>query len=372
MIHRLRRTCLLLIACRPPVLRLGENWPCFRGPTRQGISTDRNCPGTGMRSRGSSGKSKYLAPAGPPRSSGKTAWCSPRPPTVARHSTSWPWSGTPAACRGIGKCYHRPCCERKNGNSYASSTPATDGELVLLPPVRMEVWSPWISRDRSAGPIPALPVLQPHGLATSPVLWEDLLITARDGSSDQGDEKIGWQIPWDKSFVMALDKHTGQLRWKTARGMSRIAHVVPGIWQTPDGSTQVVSGAGDVVQGIDARTGRLLWTSVNTGEGVVPSIVLGEQLALTACGWSGRESIKAFRLGVLGDLGRRIWRGSNRRRCRASRRICIWPPISTRSAKGASCSVWRGTAARSCTRCDGRRVFRVAGGRPGPDLFPLG
>ena len=66
---------------------------------------------------------------------------------------------------------------------------------------------------------------------------------------------------------------------------------------------------------------------LNTGEGVVPSIVLGEQLAFTACGWGGRESIKAFRLGGAGELGESsIWRGSNRKRCRASHRIVYLSP----------------------------------------------
>jgi outer membrane protein assembly factor BamB len=125
---------------------------------------------------------------------------------------------------------------------------------------------------------------------------------ARDGSNDGEDKKLGWQVPWDKSFVMALDKATGKLRWKAPRGSSRIAHVVPNIWTAPDGRVQVISGAGDVVQAFDARTGERLWTSKNIGEGVVPSIVLGDGVAFTASGWGGRESIKAFRLGGRGEL----------------------------------------------------------------------
>lgn len=302
MIHRLRTTCLLLIAFLTTGSVLAENWPCFRGPTRQGISTEQELPRHWDAEQGI--KWKVEIPG--------TGWSSP---------IVWEDYVVLTTATDGGASFHILALERNSGrvlwdrqvlsqtvarkeerNSYASSTPATDGELVVaacadgsLVAVDFQGQIRWTNRD--------FPFYSRHGLATSPVLWEDLLITARDGSSNQGDEKIGWQIPWDKSFVMALDKHTGQLRWKTARGMSRIAHVVPGIWQTPDGSTQVVSGAGDVLQGIDARTGRLLWTSINTGEGVVPSIVLGEQLAFTACGWSGRESIKAFRLGGAGDLG---------------------------------------------------------------------
>jgi outer membrane protein assembly factor BamB len=148
-----------------------------------------------------------------------------------------------------------------------------------------------------------LPFYGEHGLGTSPILWDDLLIMARDGSSDGPDKKLGWQIPWDQSFVVALDKATGKVRWKSGRGLSRISHVCPNVWTGPDGQVQVVSGAGDVVQGFDARTGRRIWNSKNIGEGVVPSIVLGDNLVFTASGWSGRESIKAFRIGSAGDLG---------------------------------------------------------------------
>ncbi|MEK7677195.1 MAG: PQQ-binding-like beta-propeller repeat protein [Verrucomicrobiota bacterium] len=153
----------------------------------------------------------------------------------------------------------------------------------------------WVNRE--------FPFYGEHGLGTSPILWENLLIMARDGSSDGEDKKLGWQVPWDQSFVLALDKTTGKVRWKSGRGLSRIAHVVPNVWAAPDGRAQVISGAGDVVQGFEAGTGERLWTSRNIGEGVVPSIVLGDGLAFTASGWGGRESIKAFRLGGNGDQG---------------------------------------------------------------------
>ena len=58
-----------------------------------------------------------------------------------------------------------------------------------------------------------------------------------------------------------------------------------------------------MVQGFDLKTGERLWTSKNIGEGVVPSIVVGDGLAFTASGWGGRESIKAFAPGGKGNLG---------------------------------------------------------------------
>lgn len=191
---------------------------------------------------------------------------------------------------------------KQERNSYATPTPCTDGKLVYtafgdggFAAVDFAGKVAWVNRD--------FPFYGEHGLGTSAILWEDLLIMARDGSSEGPDKKVGWQVPWDKSFVVALDKKTGAQRWRTPRGLSRISHVYPNLWVAPDNHTEVISGAGDVVQGFDARTGKLLWTSKNLGEGVVPSIVIGDGLAFTASGWSGRDSIKAFRLGGQGDLG---------------------------------------------------------------------
>ena len=134
-------------------------------------------------------------------------------------------------------------------------------------------------------------------------------IMPRDASSKGPDKKVGWQTPWDRSFVLALDKETGDLRWKAKRGLSRIGHVTPTIWKTPGGKSQVISSAGDVVQGFDAATGNLLWSSKNMGEGVVPSLVLGGGLVFATSGWGGRETLKAFRLGESGDLGHKnlVW-----------------------------------------------------------------
>jgi outer membrane protein assembly factor BamB len=128
-----------------------------------------------------------------------------------------------------------------------------------------------------------------------------MLIMARDGSSEGEDKGLGWHKPWDQAFVLALDTRSGKERWKTPRGSSRISHCVPTLWEH-DGKVEIVSEAGDVVQGFDAETGERLWSSEVIGEGKVPSTVIGEGLVFTAGGWGGKESIKAFRLGGKGDL----------------------------------------------------------------------
>jgi outer membrane protein assembly factor BamB len=109
--------------------------------------------------------------------------------------------------------------------------------------------------------------------------------------------KIGWQIPWDKSYVLALDKNTGAVKYKAKRGLSRISHMTPQV-VTVDGKPQLVSPAGDVVEGFDPDTGQRLWWAESGGEGVVPSPVFGDGLCFSSSGFPTPESGKKFRAAI--------------------------------------------------------------------------
>jgi outer membrane protein assembly factor BamB len=191
--------------------------------------------------------------------------------------------------------FDQPLRRKETRNTYATPTPATDGKRVYacfgdgsFAAVDFAGEVVWVNRE--------YPFYSQHGLGSSPVLHGDLLIMAFDGSSEVDDKKLGWQTPWDRAFLVALDTATGKERWRAGRGMSRISHGSPIIWQQ-DGRAEVVSEAGDVVQGFDAATGERLWSYPVIGEGKAPSVVIGGGLAFTSGGWGGRESIKAFRLG---------------------------------------------------------------------------
>ena len=280
---------------------LAENWPQFRGPTGQNISSEKNLPLHWTTSSNVVWKTEIPG----------EAWSSPIVWNDRVFVTTATESGE--SCRVLSldrksgsvlwnKEVLRQVPRRKEGrNSYATPTPATDGERVYacfgdgsFAALDFAGNIAWVNRDH--------PFYGQHGLGTSPILQDGLLIMARDGSSDGADKKLGWQTPWDQSYVLALDANTGKVRWKTHRGLSRIAHMVPAIWKSPDGHIEVVSEAGDVVQGFDLKTGERLWTSEVLGEGKVPSMVLGDGLAFTAGGWGGKETIKAFRLGEKGEL----------------------------------------------------------------------
>src|SRR5207302_394440 len=102
----------------------------------------------------------------------------------------------------------------------------------------MEGETIWTSQD--------YPYYSRHGFGASPILYKDLLIIPYDQSHPPPDEVTGWKKPWDKAYIVALDKKTGKEKYKARRGMSRIAHATPQVVEV-DGKPQLISQAGDVV-----------------------------------------------------------------------------------------------------------------------------
>jgi outer membrane protein assembly factor BamB len=278
-----------------------ENWPQFRGPTGQGHSSE-----TGLPLNWSDTDNVAWSTELPGES-----WSSP----IVWDNQVFVTTATDegASCRVVAldrrsgeilwnrEVFRQQPGHKEGRNTHASPTPATDGQRVYacfgdgsFAALDFAGDVVWTNRD--------YPFYSQHGLASSLLLYRDLLIMARDGSSDGEDKELGWQRPWDRAYVLALDTRTGQERWKARRGLSRISHGMPVLWEH-GGKKELVSEAGDVVQGFDPENGERLWSSQVIGEGKVPSTVIGEGLVFTAGGWGGRESIKAFRLGGRGELG---------------------------------------------------------------------
>jgi outer membrane protein assembly factor BamB len=284
-----------------------ENWPQFRGPTAQGTSTETNVPLWWTATENVAWRTPIPG----------ESWSSPIVWVDRVFVTTATEGGI--SCRVLAldrvtgsilwnkEVFRQQRRRKEVRNTYATPTPATDGARVYacfgdgsFVALNFAGEVVWTNRD--------YPFYSQHGLGTSPILHAGLLIMARDGSSEGEDKSLGWQKPWDQSFILALDAQTGKERWRARRGLSRISHGVPALWEQ-DGKVRIVSEAGDVVQGFDAQTGERLWSSEVIGEGKVPSTVIGEGLVFTAGGWGGKESIKAFRLGGSGELKetRLVW-----------------------------------------------------------------
>ncbi len=196
-----------------------EKWPQFRGPTAQGISTDKNPPLTWSATENIAWKTELAG----------ESWSSPViwgdrvfVTTVADGGESCHVLSLDRQSGQIlwDKEVFKQVPRRKEGrNSYATPTPATDSERVYVcfgdgsfAALNFAGEVLWTNRD--------YPFYGQHGLGTALLLHDGVLVMARDGSSGGEDKKVGWQTPWDKSYVVALDAKTGKERWKTGRRSS--------------------------------------------------------------------------------------------------------------------------------------------------------
>ncbi len=275
-----------------------ENWPCFRGATRQGISNEKNLPVEWSDANNIVWKTPI-----PGR-----GWSSPIVWGDRIYLTTATEEGTCLRLVRIARqagtiVWDREILKQKAGhkhanNSYATSTPVTDGENVYvlaadgsIAAVSNEGDVVWTNRE--------FKYYSEHGLGVSPVLYKELVIIPFDWSSKE-EREVGWQKPWDKAFIWALDKNTGQVKWKAGRGQSRIAHVTPNIL-SEGGTEQLISPAGDVIQGFDLTTGERIWTAKTFGEGVVPSVVIGDGLIYQTSGFP-KKILHTVHTGGKGDV----------------------------------------------------------------------
>jgi len=286
-----------------------ENWPSFRGPTRQGISSEKNLPAHW------SAQSNVAWRAEVPG----VGWSSPIVwkdrvfvTTATDNDTSCRVLSFDAASGKIlwNTEVFKQVPRRKEGkNSYATPTPATDGRHVYavfgdgsVAALDFKGSIVWTNRE--------VQHYSRHGLGASPILYEDLLIMPYDGSNPVGtagnwpnnsdEERLGWQIPWDRAIIVALNTKTGKRTWTGKRGKSRIAHVSP-ILVEHGRNTQLISPAGDVIQGFNPKTGELIWSVYSQGEGVTPSPVVGEGVVFTSSGFE-KTTLRAVKLGGKGDV----------------------------------------------------------------------
>jgi outer membrane protein assembly factor BamB len=305
---RVKSVIIALLACAVVIGR-AENWPSFRGPTRQGISTEKGLP------LWWSAESNLVWKTPVPG----TGWSSPIiwedrifVTTATDNGTSCHIISVDAKTGKIlwDKEVFTQVPRRKEGkNSYATPTPTTDGKQVFVVFGDGSVASLdfsgaiiWTNRE--------VQFYSRHGLGASPLIYENLLIMPYDGSNpvsaagnypnNTPEERLGWQLPWDRAIIVALDRKTGTRVWTGKRGQSRIAHVSP-ILVKHAGETQLVSCAGDAIQGFDPKTGERIWSVFSQGEGVTPSPAAGEGLLFTSSGFE-KTTLRAVKLGGKGDV----------------------------------------------------------------------
>jgi outer membrane protein assembly factor BamB len=232
---------LIGVACLTPLLARADDWPVFRGPTRDGVSVEKDWT--------------HEWPGGePPRLfqvNVRSGFSCP----VVRRDRLWTmgsargtdavvcldantgkeiWShGYPALRLGTVKPDYEGTRATPTLEEDRLYTLSRDGKVFCFDAVGGAVkWQ----RDVSKDPGVAIP---PWGFAGSPVVVGDLLIL-----------NVG-------SAGVALDKMSGAIRWQTGKAMS--GYATPTVYEI-GGKSRVAIFAADRIVGLETVSGKELWS----------------------------------------------------------------------------------------------------------------
>jgi outer membrane protein assembly factor BamB len=186
-----------------------------------------------------------------------------------------------------------PVEKRHTKSTYASSTPATDGRIVVAWFGSQGVhaydvdgtfrWKVDLGHlDLGAYDMPSLE----WGTASSPTIWKDLVFLQCD--TDQDD------------FLIALNAADGTVAWKVDRDEVP-SWGTPTVVETPSGP-QLVTNASNFIRAYDPRTGKELWRLGRSSKITAPTPFLADGLIVIASGRGPERPIFVVRPSASGDI----------------------------------------------------------------------
>ncbi len=301
MVHRHRTpiVSLCLVALLTTTLS-AVDWPQFRGPGGQGISTEKNLPITWTEEENVAWKTALpgYGSSSPIALNGKL------------YVTCYSGYGIE---RGVGAMedlrLHVVCADGATGkilwdkkikptlpestrvrdHGYSAGTPATDGKHLYIFFGKSGVFK----FDLDGNQIWRTSVgTKTHGWGsgTSPVLYEDLVIV--NASVESGS-------------LVAINKETGKEVWHS--GGMNMSWNTPHLVTTADGEQELAVSVKNWVLGFDPKTGKELWRCAAIPDYICPSIVSQEGI-LYALGGRSSKAV-AIRSGGRGDVtaSHKLW-----------------------------------------------------------------
>lgn len=277
------RTIILTLVLSTPLLSAEGDWPMWRGPMGDGTTTEKGFP---------------------------TRW-SPKENIVWKtevpgkgHSSPIIWGDRVflTTCLENEGEKNEPkerlllCYDRKTGkelwrvtvlkaklesihklNSFASSTPATDGQRVYVtflddPQVVVaaydfegkEVWRKTPGKFESK-----------HGFCSPPILYKDLVIV----NCDQ--DAFGKKEP---AYIVAFEGKTGEEKWRIDR-KNRIRSYCPPLCREINGQSHMVLTGCWTTASYDPNTGKLHWQNRGPTEQFVASLIYQKGLFILTAGF---------------------------------------------------------------------------------------
>jgi outer membrane protein assembly factor BamB len=173
-----------------------------------------------------------------------------------------------------------------NDHGFVSFSPVTDGKLI---------WTNFGSRGvhcfdldgnlKWSKDLGRMNTIMGFGEGGSLAVAGNAVIVVRDHEGD--------------SFIVALNKETGEILWRKDRDEATS-------WATPlpigvNGKIQVVTSATNLIRSYDLGTGDIVWQCSGQTRNVIPSPVTGFGMVYCTSGFRG-SSLQAIELGKTGDL----------------------------------------------------------------------
>jgi len=287
---KFRLLAALLIFLMPSTLLAGDTWPCWRGPTGQGITDEKGLPLTW------GGKENE-----------NVLWKVPLPGTGSKakfdHNQSSPivWKDRVFAImvywpEGVASSefpeHHVACYQASDGKQlwdrkvppgpwnlakdlrggYSAPTPCTDGERIYA----LFGSSELAALDVKDGTLLWRKEITPYAwdvaIGGSPLLYQDTVLVLADGTKA------------DISRLIAFDKKTGDIKWEQKRPKANFNHSTPLLIDVK-GKPQLVVASSNAVQGLDPADGKVIWWAANNGD--VPTPVYGSGLVYSESGRGG-------------------------------------------------------------------------------------
>jgi outer membrane protein assembly factor BamB len=174
-------------------------------------------------------------------------------------------------------------------HNLSTASPVTDGErvyawfgtgqIVALDTSGKAVWSKHLGKEYGAFDIN-------WGHASSPVLFQDSIIL------------LCYHTP--ASYIVALDKRTGAVKWKMNKPAGQESYSSPIVVQGPGGSELIVNSSTGV-ESFDPATGRSLWTYPEVNRFPIPVSMVDNGILYLSRGYRS-SPFMAIRLGGRGDI----------------------------------------------------------------------
>ena len=269
--------CFIALCAGLNVSALAENWPCWRGPRGDGSSLEKNVP-----TRWSS--------------TNNIAWKTALP--GEGHSSPIIWGARLFLTTGLKESEERAlvCLERPTGkqswqetvlrsplepknaeNSYASATPATDGERVYVTFLDQKdvVVAAYDISGKQQWLVRPGQFYSQWGFSHSPVLFEDKVIVCCDSKGE--------------NFIAALNRRNGHTVWKVQRENPTQSYSAP-LVRKMSGRMQLVIPGNKGVTSYDPETGTPLWVVDGPSEDCLVTPVFNEAagLLLSCSSWPKR------------------------------------------------------------------------------------